>query len=351
MVSDHPYKWQAPKAFWRQTVSERHFLEIPDWYSRKWPIADARIAAAGSCFAQHIGRHLRDSGFRYLDVEPPPSALRRERWSEYGYGMYSARYGNVYSPRQLLQLLRRALGEFRPQEVAWERGDGYVDPFRPTIEPEPYSCVDEVVACRESHLRAVSRLFEQTDVFVFTLGLTEAWVAKGDEAVFPVCPGTQGGVFDPDRHRFVNFSYPQIRADMEAFIQRARAINGEMRFLLTVSPVPLTATATSRQVVVATTYSKSVLRAVAGYLEEKYAYVDYFPSYEIISSHPMRGALYGAGMRSVAAAGVEHVMAQFFGQHAPPRKNRHEEAPKESPADDDVVCDEVLLEAFGKDAQ
>ena len=31
--------------------------------------------------------------------------------------------------------------------------------------------------------------FRDLDVFVFTLGLTEAWVAKADGAVFPLAPG------------------------------------------------------------------------------------------------------------------------------------------------------------------
>ena len=348
--ADHPYKIQHAKAFWRQTVQDRHFLEITDWYSKKWPISEARIATAGSCFAQHIGRRLKDNGFDYVDVEPPPHFLSKEHWLDYGFGMYSARYGNVYSARQLLQLLKRALGEFKPKEVAWSKEEGYVDPFRPTIEPEPMTCIEEVETCRQHHLEAVTRLFEETDVFVFTLGLTEAWVSAVDGAVYPVCPGTQGGSYDSQRYKFINFSYPEVRADLEAFMQHARQINPEMRFLLTVSPVPLMATATKKnQVVVATAYSKSVLRAVAGFLAEKYHYVDYFPSFEIISSHVMRGHFYNPDMRTVIDVGVEHVMKHFFREHSPPK--RKAKAPsvifKGDESNEDVVCDEELLAVFG----
>ena len=45
-----------------------------------------------------------------------------------------------------------------------------------------------------------------------------------------------------------------------------RDYNENMRFILTVSPVPLVATAGSEHVLAATLYSKSVLRAVAGFL-------------------------------------------------------------------------------------
>lgn len=349
MSQQHPYKLLPAKSFWRQTVSKYNFLEIRDWYTKKWPISNARISTAGSCFAQHIGRHLRGGGFNYNDLELPPPSLDQSRWQEYGFNMYSARYGNIYSPRQLLQLLLRALGEFSPHETAWEHAGGFVDPFRPTIEPVPFSCKEEVEACRDSHLKAVVRLFEQTDVFVFTLGLTEAWISKVDGAVFPLCPGTKGGEFDSERYEFVNFSYPEVRADLEAFMKRARAINSGMRFIFTVSPVPLMATATNNQVLVATSYSKSVLRAAAGYLADRYQYVDYFPSYEIISSHVMHGAFYEPDMRSVVDAGVDHVMKQFFREHAPPGTGQAKGCPPNPLQDDedDVLCDEVLLAAFG----
>jgi hypothetical protein len=348
-MKENPYKSQPGKAFWLETVAKQpHFLDIHEWYTKKWPITNLRIATAGSCFAQHIGRHLQSSGFKFIDVEPAPPFLKKERWPEYGYGIYSARYGNIYTPRQLLQLLKRATGEFKPQESAWVLDGGFVDPFRPTIEPEPLSSVEEVEACRASHLRSVLEMFEKTDVFVFTLGLTEAWVSIEDGAVFPVCPGTKGGEFDKTKYRFVNFSYPKIVQDLDEFMQLARSINRKMRFLFTVSPVPLMATATSNQVVVATTYSKSVLRAAAGFLADKRRYADYFPSYEIISSPVMRGNFYATDMRSVVNSGVEHVMKQFFREHVPPpRPKRVESDTPDKQNEDDVVCDELLLAEFG----
>ena len=344
---DHPYRQQPKKAFWRNVVQDTYPLDITDWYSKKFSLEEKRIATAGSCFAQHIGRELREQGFNYVDLEPAPDFLNKSHWLNFGYGMYSARYGNVYTPRQLLQLTQRALGEFSPRESAWKKDHGFVDPFRPTIEPEPFAGIDEVELHRKHHLQSVAGLFEAADVFVFTLGLTEAWLSIQDGAVYPVCPGTAGGEFDSAKYKLVNFSYPEVRKDMEAFFNRARQINPKMRFLLTVSPVPLTATATPQQVIVATTYSKSVLRAVAGFLAEKYAYVDYFPSYEIISSHVMRGQFYNPDMRSVAQAGVDHVMQQFFKEHTPPAKAA-EHGDRSEKSSEDIACDEELLAAFGE---
>ena len=88
-----------------------------------------------------------------------------------------------------------------------------------------------------------------------------------------------------------------------------------MRFILTVSPVPLTATASGNHVLPATTYSKSVLRAVAGHLAEHRKGVDYFPSFEIITNQAARGTFFEPNLRSVRNDGVDVVMKTFFANH------------------------------------
>lgn len=349
----HPYQVQPERAHWRRAVSEKHPLAISDWYQRKFEIGTLPVATAGSCFAQHIGRQLRDKGFNYVDAEPAPSFLNAGSRQDFGYEMYSARYGNVYTARQLLQLLQRAYGEFVPKEDYWVKDDGVVDPFRPTIESEPFSSVAELRESREHHLECVRKVFEQARIFVFTMGLTEAWVGKADGAVYPVAPGVSGGTYSKVQHELRNFAYPGVMKDMTDFITSARRINSRLRFLLTVSPVPLMATATGKNVLVATTYSKSVLRAVAGALADAHAFVDYFPSYEIISSHVMRGFFYNPDQRTVNSQGVEHVMQQFFANHAPPASSAKAPAgvpaTRTSPEDtrDAAVCDEELLRVFG----
>lgn len=343
----HPYSIQPRKAFWRRVVEEVHPLAIDTWYEKKFSISDQSIAAAGSCFAQHIGNALRSSGFKFLDAEPAPKFLPPEARLDFGYGMYSARYGNVYTSRQLVQLARRALGDFEHLAAhIWKKGDGFVDAFRPTIEPAPFASVEELVALRDSHLASVLTLFQTTEVFIFTLGLTEAWLLKQDGAAFPVCPGTAGGTFDPDLHMFRNLGYGEIIEDMEQFFQIMRSINPNMKFVLTVSPVPLTATATEHNVVVASSYSKAVLRAVAGDLAARHDWVDYFPSYEIISSIPMRSQFYNPDMRTIVADGVAHVMKSFFSQHAKPVQDLAMILAAE-PDPDDIKCDEELLDGFG----
>ena len=122
---------------------------------------------------------------------------------------------------------------------------------------------------------------------------------------------------------FKNFRFSEVLNDTVDFLEMARGINPQMRFLFTVSPVPLTATATNQHVLPATVYSKSVLRAVCGEVMAACDYVDYYPSYELVASHPMRGTFFRPNMRNVTAEGVARVMDIFFnahgdGQTAPP---------------------------------
>ena len=356
----HPYVAQPDRAFWRRTVQDTNPLEIGDWYRKKFSLAGQRLATGGSCFAQHIGREMKRRGSAYLDMEPAPGFLPAELHLYYGYGIYSARYGNIYTSRQLLQLLERAFGERDPVDTAWARDGGFVDPFRPNIEPGAIGSAEEVGASRRDHLARVVRLFEQTDVFVFTLGMTETWVSKQDGTVFPVAPGTAGGFWDESRYGFLNLTYPEIVEDLEAVIARLRSINGRMRFILTVSPVSIMATGTENHVVVANTYSKSILRGAAGYLTDRHDFVDYFPGYEITTSPPMRAMFYNPDMRTVSPAGVRHVMGHFFDQHVAPAPQRVKvgttapTVPAQSarpwPAQDPdrVLCDEELAAVFGR---
>lgn len=344
----HPYKTLPPNAFWKKAIAERSPFGLSEIYVKKFDIdVRDRICTAGSCFAQHIGNRLRKSGFSFLDVEPAPGLLPADCRQEFGYGIYSARYGNIYTARQFLQTFQRAFGEFDPGEAIWEGKGRFYDAFRPTVEPNGFGSRDELLAARQKHFSAVRWMFSKANLMVFTFGLTEAWVSKLDGAVYPLCPGTEAGTFDPNLHEFRNFKSSEVLKDMRDVIEKIRAINPTIKFLLTVSPVPLVATASGRHVLPATMYSKSVLRAVAGELSDDDPLVDYFPSYEIVNSAPMRGMFFEPDARNVTPAGVDFVMSHFFSQHKVPEPEM--ESVNRSPArltSDDIVCDEERLEVW-----
>lgn len=309
----NPYRGREPRAFWNSAVAERHLADMADLWD---PIAlhpDDRIATAGSCFAQHIGNALAARGAHFLDCEPPPPVFADATEARrFGYGVFSCRYGNVYTARQMLQLAQEALGLRRPADVVWEREGRFYDALRPAVDPAGHANADTVLLARRLHLGAVRTMLETMDVMVFTLGLTECWESQVDGTVYPTAPGTLAGSFDPAAHAFRNLRHGEVLADMAAFWALLKEVNPDARLLLTVSPVPLMATAGGGHVLPATVYSKSVLRAVAGDLAADHPDIAYFPSYEIIAGHPSRGMFFNPDLRTVNAMGVDLVMRQFF---------------------------------------
>ena len=216
-MADHPYRALPPKAFWRKSVAAVAMEDVDpvgDFKLRILP--ETKVATAGSCFAQHIARHLKKSGFRYYVAEEGHPIVPQAIREKHNYGTFSARFGNIYTARQLNQLFDRAYGNFDPQEPPWIDADGTVrDPFRPNVQPGNFVSVAEMLADRQQHLAAVRTMFETLDVFVFTLGLTESWKSRGDGAVFPLCPGVEGGSFDLSKYAFENQSLKAVMKDMK----------------------------------------------------------------------------------------------------------------------------------------
>jgi len=270
----------------------------------------------------------------------PAELLRRH------FGVYSARFGNIYTSRQLLQTIQRACGTFVPGEDPWRRDDGrWVDPFRPEVEPDGFTSIEALQESRQGHLLAVRRMLESMDVLVFTLGLTETWRARVDGAVFPLAPGVVAGRFDAGRHEFVNLTVADVREDLEAVLEQIAQVNPSARMILTVSPVPVAASYPGDHVLSANTYSKSVLRAAAGEIARSHSRCSYFPSYEIITGMYNRGGYFEPDLRSITPAGVEHVMRVFLRQHAARSSTigPDDDRLREARTLRDVVCEEARL--------
>jgi hypothetical protein len=300
----NPYSTKAREHFWKPAVAEVAVADIRPIRAKRFALADdAIVATAGSCFAQNVSRHLKQhTSMRVLETEEigpeqPP---------------FSARYGNIYTSRQLVQLFDEAFHARKPADLMWRRADAtWVDGLRPFMFAAGFMTEADAIAERCSHLAAVRRVFTECTTFVFTLGLTEGWISERDGTVYPVCPGVVSDLVDADRYAFHNFSYAEIVEDIAGLVTRMRQVNPSASIILTVSPVPLTATFTDEHVVVATMHSKSVLRAVCGVVESEHTNVYYFPSYEIIAGPFTRGMYYASNLRTITDEGIAHVMRVF----------------------------------------
>lgn len=311
-MASHPYQGIGDHQFWSRAVTWAPPGALDPVVRTRFGVGpDDRVGTMGSCFAQHLSRHLARSGLHYFVAEQAPEAMGDVDAQARQYGVFSARYGNVYTVAQALQLFERAYGHFTPAELPWARGEVLVDPFRPLVEPDGFPDAGELEEDRARHLAATRSVFEESDVFVFTLGLTEAWRSRADGAVFATAPGVNGGEWDPERYEFVNFGVDEVRGGLFALCESIRSVNPDVRILLTVSPVPLIATYEDRHVLVSTTASKAVLRVAADEAHRRFDFVDYFPSFELISAATTPRNHYAADLREVEELGVAHVMRSF----------------------------------------
>ncbi len=341
-----PYKDLPDTQFWRRAVSSPAPLDVDPVTHVPFTISKTdRVATAGSCFAQHIARTLVTQGFNYLVTEPGPA--------DAGYGVFPARFGNIYTTRQLLQLFELAYG-LRSADPIWLRNDGkFVDCFRPLIDDGGFSNSEQLLADRRIHLASVRKMFERCDVFIFTLGLTEGWTSKKTGLAVPLPPGVTAIPVKEDEFAFVNFSVLEMTTDLNDFIQKLRIVNPSVRVILTVSPVPLIATYESRHVLVSTIYSKSALRVVAEEITRSVRDVAYFPSYEVITGPHHAYRFFEPDLRSVSNSGVDHVMAIFTRHYLKDRApsspraradvSPHPAASTENNELYEIICDEEAL--------
>lgn len=347
---DNPYTKLPEKSFWKTAVANKSFYDISDIWDPKFNIKKQdKIVTFGSCFAQHIGKAMKQRGYRWLDTESAPFGMNPDSKAAYNYGVFSARTGNIYTTTLLEQWVGWALNKQEVPDEIWEKDGRFFDPFRPKVEPNGFASKDELYFSRSQAVSSFRRAILHANYFVFTLGLTESWknIRLGYE--YPMCPGTIAGNYDEKEHQFENQSFARITKALVASMEMIKSVNRGVRFIFTVSPVPLTATNTNKHVLVATMASKSTLRAVVDQVVRKKANSDYFPSYEIINSPVFKGSFFEPNQRSVNPYGVDLVMTHFFkSMHEKfgyPNNNRKYSKSKQI---SDLVCEEELLEAFQK---
>ncbi|SMX40996.1 GSCFA domain-containing protein [Maliponia aquimaris] len=334
----NPYQSLSHTHFWKTAVSDRRDRVHPQ-VQKSFRIAPGqRVATAGSCFAQNLARHLRDSpAVSFMEAEP----LRPDD------PVFSGRYGNIYTAHQLLQLFEEVESGAVDKGCAIRRHDGrWVDMHRPFIEPDGFADPDAVFAARAAHCAAIRPVFHEADVLVFTLGLTEAWQHTAPGRVLPACPGIYSDAPATD-YEFVNFGFAEVKAAMEQFAARLTAANPAVKLLLTVSPVPLTATYTQDHVLVATMHSKAILRAVSSELAAEIANIFYFPSYEMVANpYTDTSAFSPDNLREVTPEAVQEVMRVFDADYldVATAATARAHGSRLRPEEDDLFCDDVEIE-------
>lgn len=113
-----PYDSLPPFHFWRKAISSVQMGDVDPVVSTEFKInKNTRVATAGSCFAQHVSNALKKHGFNYYVTEQAQN-LSQEEALKRNFGVFSARYGNIYTARQLAQIFDRAFDNFHPPSIS-----------------------------------------------------------------------------------------------------------------------------------------------------------------------------------------------------------------------------------------
>lgn len=265
------------------------------------------IFTVGSCFARNVERALDEIGFKVSSLVGPGETAIKGR----------SDYLNRYNTASILHELRAAAGI---KDASGDAGfaktsEGrYVDLHsHPIIEP---TSLEFVTAARDFLTSYFARAFT-ADVVTVTLGLIECWYDKKTGKYLNFAPifGSSAQntplLSDDDRFEFRVLSYEENMENLEAIYDLLVEKNPKVKIIVTVSPVRLSATFTERDVVVANTLSKSMLRTCAeSWMRKHPERIDYFPSFEMaILSDPRK--VWGPDGMHVYSVFVNEIMAHF----------------------------------------
>lgn len=232
----------------------------------------------GSCFARNIEFVLERQG---VDCITSRGIVPGEFYEQTGLG---ARNGalNAYTPHAMLDLIRLTQRKNAATVAALPLGDNeWVDMLVSGIKSLP---AEDLARVRRTILEVYSALRE-ADTIIITLGYTESWYDTHDAIFVNRSPG--GSIRTArhgERYNFLNATAQDVIGVLHEIVAEIGAqTSGRAKVVLTVSPVPLHGTFTGTDVIAANQYSKSTLLTSAVTVAAAYDWVDYYPSYEMVT--------------------------------------------------------------------
>jgi GSCFA family len=268
---------------------------------------DDKFYAIGSCFARGLEYALRRCKMSVESAAPEFARLVPVNKERTGIGFI-----NKYNTFSILNELRWALDPaavFPVESIAKVTETTWSDPHaNPTLELVGF----EQTLKRRALLQEVTKRIVNCRSVVITLGLAEVWRDVKANVYLNSTPIPPLLEREPERYELHLTSFAQNLANLEAIhALLSRYGHPDLRIVATVSPVPLHATFLRMDVVLATTYAKSVLRAAAQQWAISHENVDYFPSYEIVQNSD-RAAVWEPDRIHVTVAGLQHIIGLFL---------------------------------------
>lgn len=264
--------------------------------------AKSRFFCLGSCFARNIEEHLI---YRGVDVLSKRVVSPKVEWPARPNGFL-----NKFTTHSMVQELRwLAEPPANPAEHLLETSKGWRDMH---LTPGLQGTSFERAVERRAWLAAeYFPRIAQADVLVMTLGLNEVWRDTVADTRLNAAPGLWEVRRQPGRFVLEITDVDENIAALEEARVLAKALNPAMKFVVTVSPVPMGTTFSGRDIAIANTLSKATLRAAADAFQMRHDDVDYFPSFEI-ATLSSRAFAYAPDCLHVADRVVSHIMGRFL---------------------------------------
>ncbi len=272
---------------------------------------DDGVYAIGSCFAREVEHHLHAEGAHVL-------SLARETVEDAPFKDEKGRtvlgYFHRYTPQSMAQDIGRALGALDgwddEESLIFRSGDRVLDFDLGWIGKGDLDI--DMVRRRRAAMRRLSRGLLTARCVIVTLGLIEAWRHRPTgfwcNKASPGVLRRQGDAFD-----FVITPYEMVLESLEDIrrLLRDRGIPG-VQMVVTVSPVPMQSTFTTRDIVVANAESKATLLAAAQSFVRRHDDVHYFPSYEMVTFSSQKLA-WMPDRAHVRPEMVQQIVSRFMG--------------------------------------
>jgi hypothetical protein len=242
---------------------------------------DTQITAFGSCFAANISNWLSRRHYRVLTKDP---GAKNAYVVACGEGMV-----NSFVIRQQFEW---AWEDKTFEGELWHGYKAESYGYDPTVKAE------------------TKRIFDATDVFILTFGLSEVWYDEPTGNVF--WRTIPKDAYDPARHKFRVSTVEENRDNLRAIYALIRRHRPDAKVIFTLSPIPLIATFRDNSCLTSNAVSKSVLRVAIDEVVREHAgegVLSYWPSYEIITD--VFRLPYKPDRRHPKGATLDYIMTLF----------------------------------------
>ncbi len=274
------------------------------------------IYTVGSCFARNVEVALNQQGMNVLGYDFSID----EQYIVSNLGVMNNRASgrailNKYSTHGIAAEFDRVINKREIVDHGFvEISEGkWVDPLLSGSVIKPL-LFDELCTIRASVDDLVASSVDADVVFI-TLGLNEVWFDHHTQSYMNAAPPPVMMRNDSDRFEFRTPCYAEVLEKIRKTVLLIRSVSSkDVKFIVTVSPVPLSTTWTASDVIAANTHSKSALRVAAAELTNEFDFVDYFPSYEMVTNSP-RQLAWKQDQLHVDKKMVEFVISKFVDRY------------------------------------